>query len=156
MNLKQHKGLIFIIAIVLIIGGYSLWINVLRSTIPEGDSYTFTDTIGDKYTIKIDEVEYNLGIMTVTLHVDYDLLKDTEEKNKMKVEAAVKMFFVLNDARLENNGVAYNPISVNSEAFMDYDSYKWATAKLNFLVDDNKQYTLNIKSDQDTIKFALK
>lgn len=155
MKLNLSKSTIYIIIIVVFIAGYSLWINVLKDTISKGDSYVCDDILGDKYNISVSDVEYLAGIMTVSLSIYYDLADKAEENDKEKAKAAINVFLDLN-ACLESNGVTYKPVGVTAETDFDFPTDKWATAELSFLVDDSKQYALNIKSDRDLVKFSLK
>ena len=155
MNLKINKSIIYIAIVVVVIGGYSIWVNILGDTVSKGDSFVCSDILEDKYTISVSEIEYKAGTMTVDLSIDYDLKDNKEETDKEKVKAAINVFLALS-AYLESNGIAYKPTEINTETNFDFTTDKWATAELCFLVDDDKDYTLNIKSDYDLIKFALK
>jgi hypothetical protein len=47
---------------------------------------------------------------------------------------------------LESEGIKYKPIDITTEAYLDFEAYQFASAKISFLVDDDRDYLLNIQS----------
>lgn len=154
MKINFGRNTIFVIAIVIAITGYSIWVNLVNDTIPRGDSYTCTDSLtGDKYTINVSGIEYAVGTMTVGLLVDYNSKDAAEGRNTAKSETAVKVFLQLN-SHLESNGVTYRPDNISTEVQPDIGAMVFTD--ISFFVDDDKQYIFVVGSGQKEIKFALK
>lgn len=141
---KPSKSTICIIAIVAIIAGYTLWVNFIKDNVSKGDSRECSSAVYDKFTVRVSEVEYMAGIMTVNLVLDFNSADYPEGSNIEDVKLRAKT--LLNGCYLESDGIKYKPITITTEAFMDMEAYQFATAKLSFLVDEDRDYLLNMQS----------
>jgi len=142
---KPSKGTIYIMVVVAIIAGYSLWVNVFKDTVPKGFGRECVSSLYDKFTVRVSEVEYMAGIMTVNLVLDFNPEDYTEGYNETDIKLAAKTLFN-HGCYLESEGIKYKPIDITTEAYLDFEAYQFASAKISFLVDDDRDYLLNIQS----------
>lgn len=90
---KPSKGTIYIMVVVAIIAGYSLWVNVFKDTVPKGFSRECVSSLYDKFTVRVSEVEYMAGIMTVNLVLDFNPEDSPEGYNETDIKLAAKTLF---------------------------------------------------------------
>lgn len=142
---KPSKGTIYIMVVVAIIAGYSLWVNVFKDTVSKGDSRECVSSVYDKFTVRVSEVEYIAGIMTVNLFLDFNSEDYPKGYNENDIKLSAKTLLAYG-CYLESAGITYKPIDITIEAHLDFEEYQFATAEISFLVDDDRDYLLNIQS----------
>ena len=103
---KPSKSTIYIIAVVAIIAGYSLWVNVFKDTVSKGDSRECVSSVYDKFTVRVSEVEYIAGIMTVNLFLDFNSEDYPKGYNENDIKLSAKTLLAYG-CYLESAGITY-------------------------------------------------